>query len=48
MPGNAGESQGNVTEGVQSAWGMQGNAREMYGSGSKEPGECRTIVGEHM
>ena len=38
---NAGECQGNVWEWVQSARGMQGNARGTYRSGCKIPGECR-------
>ena len=37
-PGNAGECQGNVSEGVQSAWGIQANAREC-----KEMTECMEV-----
>ena len=39
--GNAGECQRNVLYWVQSARGMQGNAKETYGSECKVPGECR-------
>ena len=43
--GNIGESQGKLCEWVQSARGMQGNARGTYGSGFKLPGECRECRG---
>ena len=48
---NTGKYQGNVWEWVQSARGLLGNARGMYGSGCKLPGECREckgMPGEHM
>ena len=52
MLGNAGICQGNVQEWVQSARGIQGNARGTYwSSGYKGPGnagECRGMPGERM
>ena len=48
MQGNTGKCQGNVWEWVQSArgmLGMQGDAKETYGSGCKLPGECRECRG---
>ena len=34
--------------GVQSARGMQGNARRTYRMVCKVPGECKGMPGEHM
>ena len=48
MRGNAGECQGNIREWVQYARGMQGNAKGMYRSGYKVPGECRGMPGERI
>ena len=47
IQGNAGERQGNVWEWVQSAR-RQVNARGMYGSGCKVPGECKGTLRECM
>ena len=48
--GNAGECQGNESEWVQSARGMQVNVGECQekGRGFNMPGECRGMSGESM
>ena len=46
---NTGKCQWNIWELVQSArgmLGMQGNARDTYGSGCRVPEECRGLLGK--